>query len=154
MPNNPIWLRRWVDAYPPIHHVSPGMELSRLGKAGRVRSLQVFVNTHKPSLLFVSELHTASNQRIQKNCSSLRFCNLEFVPAIVRAGGILLCWKDNIDFRMITSKDSLISGLIFMPHTQTSWLFTRLYGPANPSMKPQFCNQLIEIEKIGTNRGL
>lgn len=62
-----------------------------LGRPEAIRSLRVFVKTHKPSLLFVSELHTASSQKIQRICSSLGYGNVEFVPAIRRVGGLLLC---------------------------------------------------------------
>lgn len=44
------------------------------------------------------------------------------------------------------SNESMISGLIFMPHTQTSWLFTEVYGPSNLSLKPKFWDQLLEID--------
>lgn len=118
-----------------------------MGRPTAVRSLRAFVKSHKPSLLFLSELHISSPIKIQKLCLSLGFHHLEFVPALGRSGGLVLAWKDHLDFRLLTSNSSLISGLIFMPHLNTTWQVTGVYGPPTPSMRPMFWDQLMAIEK-------
>lgn len=118
-----------------------------MGRPEVVRSLRVFAKTHKPSLLFLFELRTSSTPKIQNLCYSLGFQHLEFIPAIGRAGGILLTWKDYIDLLVIAQNGSLISGLVFMPQLNITQQYMGFYGPTNPTMRPQFWDQLLDIEK-------
>lgn len=65
--------------------------------------------------------------------------------SVGRAGGLLLCWKSNIDLRIIYANDNIISGIIFSHPPQVQWCINVVYGPVNPSLKLVFWDQLQEI---------
>lgn len=88
-----------------------------IGRVAAVRSLQVMIQTHKPSILFLSELKTSSLPKIQKIMSSLGFPNLEFVPSIGAAGGLVLGWKNSVQIQVIVSTAWFINVLI-LSHPQ------------------------------------
>lgn len=117
-----------------------------LGRPSAVRSLKAFIRTHRPSLLFLSELHTSSTQKIQNICTAMGFAHMEFVPAIGRSGGLVLCWKPEVALRIVLANGMLISGIIHSPSLNLDWQFTGVYGPPIPTMRPLLWDQLRELD--------
>lgn len=74
-----------------------------IGRQAAVRTLQLYVSTHKPHILFISELHTSSLPKVQNICKTTGFDSLEFVPSTGRAGGLALFWKKDIDVRILVA---------------------------------------------------
>lgn len=50
-----------------------------------------------------------------------------------------------MDFRVTAVTNHLISGLIFSHPPNSEWVFTRVYEPLNPRLKPIFWDQLTDI---------
>lgn len=116
-----------------------------IGHPAAIWTLRVFINTHKLNVLFLSELHTSSPAKIQKLILSIDFPKFELVSYVGCASGRLLCWKSNIDMRIVSANRNIISGIIFSNLPQVQWCLNVVYGPINPSLKPVFWDQLLDI---------
>lgn len=117
-----------------------------IGLSSVVRSLRVFSKTHRPSILFLSELKTSSYPKIQKLLLSFGFSSFEFIPAVGKSGGIVLCWKYEINLQVTISNSNLINSLIFSDPSHTPWMLTSVYGSTIPSLKHAFWNSMFEID--------
>lgn len=118
-----------------------------LGCLTVVQPLKMFLKSHNLNDLLILELHTASLPKIQKLFKALGFPNMEFFPAYGRSGGIILCWKDNVDAHIVVVNEFMISCLIFNDSPHKTWQLTGVYGPCQPPRKLEFWNQLLKIEE-------
>lgn len=106
---------------PPSSMIAFIWNCRRIGRTAAVHTIRVYVNTHKPNIVFISELHSSPLSKIQSLfCSNLGFDKFEFVPAIGRAGGLTMFWKQHIDMRIVVVNDTMISGLIFSHPSHTT----------------------------------
>lgn len=113
-----------------------------------LRSLRVFIKTHKPSIVFLSELKTYSSSsfKIQKILLSLGFPSFDFVPAIGKVGGIALYWKSVVNLQVVFSNPNMINAMIFFEPSHTPGQLTSVYGPTIQSLKTVFWDSLFEID--------
>lgn len=118
-----------------------------LGWPSAVLSLKGFVRTHRPSVLFLSEVHTSPTLKIQKLCKSLGYDHLEFVSALGRSSGLVLFWLNVVNMRIVVANNSMISGIICSSVPNMEWQFTGVYGPPVPTLRPLFWDQLKVIEQ-------
>jgi len=79
-------------------------------------------------------------------------CDLGFpfsvtVPPIGLSGGLVVLWKHSVDVSVLFQSSNLVDCLV--KYNETSFYFSFVYGPPNPS----FRNDLWErLERIGINR--
>lgn len=79
---------------------------------------------------------------------SLGFPNLEFVPSVGRAGGILLSWKHGVDIQVITANTNLIHCIVQNQPMKTPWHLTLIYGPPTPVSRAIFWDSLHDIGRV------
>lgn len=115
-----------------------------IGRPASIRTLRVFINTQKPQMVFLSELRSSSHPKIQRLGNSLGFQHHDFVPSVGRSGGLVMCWKGSVDFKVISSNSSMITGMVFSHPPQSPWSLIAVYGPTSPSLKHIFWDQLID----------
>lgn len=118
-----------------------------IGRAVAVRMLRELLRSHRPDVLFLSEIKSSNNTRILNLSTSLGFDNSHFVPSRGKAGGLLLLWKNSINLQLILSTDFIINCLISTNHdgTDIPWQCTFVYGPTLPSLKGLFWDDLNRI---------
>lgn len=86
-----LWLRRRAVYAPNLSRIEMIWNCRGLGWQAAVRTLNVFIKTHHPSLLFIFEIFSSSLKKIKRIFSSLGFNKLESVPAVGRSGGLVRC---------------------------------------------------------------
>lgn len=116
-----LWLRRRVQSSPPPLNVSSRLELPWIGASSGSLNLEGFHKNHHPSLLFISKVHSASSVKVNSIFSKLGFKNFEFVPSEGRFGGLILCWKCNLDVKVVVANRFLISVLVFSSPIDSPW---------------------------------
>lgn len=98
-----------------------------LVKPSAVRSPRGFLNAHKPSVIFFSELKISSLPKVYPILNSLNFRRFHIEPAVCKAKGIALYWKANLDIRIIVSNLRLINCLIFNDPPSTFASYFRVW---------------------------
>lgn len=88
---------------------------------------------------------TSYASKIQKIILSLGFSSFQFHPAVGKEGGIVLCWKTEVNVQVTISNANLFNVLIFSDPSHTSWQLTSVYGPTIQSLKTIFWDSLSEI---------
>lgn len=116
-----------------------------LGHPATVQTLRELCNSHRPTVLFLSELKIDNFPRIQQIALSLKFDKLHVMLAKGSSGGIAIFWKNLIDLQIVASTDHYISALILNDPLAAPWMFTGVYGPMNPILKPGFWAELAII---------
>lgn len=77
--------------------------------------------------------------------SSPGFDPSEIVPSVGTSGGLALMWNDTVTFNIIISNTNLINCMVCDDACFPDWLFTFIYGPPVPGMRPAFWDQLTTI---------
>lgn len=76
---------------------------------------------------------------------SLGFTDLEFVPAIGRFGGLILCGQLDIHTHIILANNNVIHCTIQRSTTDDPWHFSAIYAPPYPSDRARFWEVLLDI---------
>lgn len=103
-----------------------------VGHPSAVRVLRNYVISHRPSILFLSEVKCTNVDLVNRLMISLGFCHFEFVPARGRSGGLLLGWKDCISLSILLSNDNFINCLIHNAPSESTWQLTAVYALPSP----------------------
>lgn len=115
------------------------------GQPATRRSMRNYIVSHRPDLIFISEIKCNQPDIIQNFLISNGFCNCEFRKPQGHAGGLIMAWRNSIDFQPTVTTDSVISGLIMNDPLDTPWQFTAVYGPSTPCLRPSFWDSLKRI---------
>lgn len=113
-----------------------------LGRPVEIHSLRALIRSHRPSIFFLSKLRSSSLTKIQRIFHSLSFYKFEFALFLGRASGLILCWKDNVDFKITIVNHNLISDIVCSHPPKSEWVITWVYGPTIPGYKLIFWDQL------------
>lgn len=116
-----------------------------LGHASTIRVLQELCNSHRPTLLFLSETKLCNSLQIQSIAHALKFDNSFSVPANGSSGGLAMIWKQELDVQIITSSPNFISLVVLNDPVDQPWFLTVVYGPTIPIFKPTFWDELRRI---------
>lgn len=103
-----------------------------VGQPSAVRILRNFVVSHRPSIIFLSEVKSTNIDFVNRIMLSLGFKNLEFIPATGRSGGLLLGWIDCIDITVLLTNDNYINCLVLDRTDNQHWQLTTIYAPPTP----------------------
>lgn len=111
-----------------------------LGNPRALRALRHLVESNKPQLIFLMETK-CDVRKCEQIKRELNFdCGL-FVPCKGRNGGLLLCWKEDSDVRILSYSEGHIDAIIKKTHG--FWRFSGFYG--NPETeKRKFSWSLME----------
>lgn len=116
-----------------------------LGQPATVRSLSSLVSSHRPNVVFLSEIKSSNKEKIQKIALGLGFPCTEFIPSVGSAGGLLLCWNNNIDLKVVVANNFLINCMVFDDPITSSWQFTAIYGPPTHCLRAEFWDSKTRI---------
>lgn len=75
--------------------------------------MKLLVKKHRPRFLFLSEVKCHDCGKIQHLVSKLNFTSFDFVPAIGKAGGLLLAWNSSVNIQVIVTSTNFINALFF-----------------------------------------
>lgn len=102
-----------------------------LGRATTVKSLWELLRTHRPDVLFLSETKLHNHDIALQLGLSLGFSFVHCVPAIGKAGGLLLLWKDPASLQVIIDNSNMVNCLMVPadPSGIPPWQLTFVYGP-------------------------
>lgn len=113
-----------------------------LGHATTIRVLQEICSSHLPTHVFLYETKISLLPRFQNIANSMKFDNVFVVPARGSSSGLVLFWKNSLDLSIVVSYDNFISTLIINDPLNEPWALTKVYGPINPTLKPEFWDRL------------
>lgn len=107
-----------------------------LGQVATIRSLREYVNSHRPGLIFLSELKISNLSRTHKIAQTLGFVNNHLIPSHGHSGGLLLLWKQSYQIQMNVEFNFLINCLVteITHEGPANWQLTLIYGPTIPSL--------------------
>lgn len=108
------------------------------------------VISQRPEVLFLSELKCDNPVKIGALVKFLGFSELEFVLAVGRAGGLLLCWKSTLQLQVILATNNMINFLLIQHHSVAPWHFTAVYAPQSLSGRAKFWEALLEVGEAFT----
>jgi hypothetical protein len=73
------------------------------------------------------------------------FANFVFCPSIGASGGILVAWKDHINWSGVSRVDDHSVSILFHPVDDVEWWLTCVYGPQFNQDKIAFLQELRDI---------
>lgn len=117
-------------------------------KASAYRTLRLLLNTHKPSILFLSEQKLSSLSRLSRKLYSLGFRKFHILPANGLSSGLALYWKDHIDLNLIIHNEYLINYIIFSEPLPSLGNFLCIHGPTQYGQRHLFCENLKNISRV------
>lgn len=100
------------------------------------------MRNHNPEFLCLAET------KVDNVASILNFVGFfHFVihPPLGRQGGLLLAWRVGVDVEVVCVNANAINVLVYFDPSNTPWLLTRVYGPTNWHLKPNFWNSLQDL---------
>lgn len=116
-----------------------------LGQSTTVRQLRDFVSSHRPELVFLSEIKLHEVSKVQRIVNKLEFHHFDFVSSIHRAGGLLLMWKDILSIDVVVKSKLFFNVMVTEGDYPIPWMMTMVYGPPIISLRPQFLDSLSAI---------
>lgn len=116
-----------------------------MGQPSAVRILRNYVISHRPSVIFLSEVKNSNIDIVGRLMGSLGFDNFEFVPARGRSGGLLFGWKVNLNISILLSTESFVNCIIHNHPAETPWQLTTIYAPPTPVGRHQFWDSVMQI---------
>lgn len=81
-------------------HENLELERSRFGESPNASKLRKILQMHRPQILFLCETKLRSRQT-HKECRRLNFDNNFAVGRNGMSGGITLCWKTDVQLKVI-----------------------------------------------------
>lgn len=66
-----------------------------LGRPVKIPSLREYNRSHRPGIVFISEVKISCVVRIEKIVFSLGFKKIQCVPSVGKSRGLLIMWKKN-----------------------------------------------------------
>lgn len=102
-----------------------------LSRATAIRSLRELIRSHRPDVVFLSEIKCSHSPFVTNLGKSLGFTFSHCVPAAGRASGLLLLWKAQIDLNIVVDSQFLINCLIGPCGNSLGdpWQMTFIYDP-------------------------
>jgi len=99
-----------------------------LAQSSTVRSLRAIIRKHNPDVIFLTETKTASHLA-SPILNQLGFVNMLQAPPCGSKGGLLLAWKNDINFVSVCVSSNIISVWYYSVDPTVKCLFSFVYGP-------------------------
>lgn len=90
-----------------------------ISQSTTIQSLREYNLSHRPDVLFLSEIKSSRNVYIMSIVSALGFHNFYLVLVVGCSGGLLLLWKEEFDIHIIAGSTCLINCLVSDPKIST-----------------------------------
>lgn len=100
--------------------------------------LSYFITSHKPQVIYLSELKFSLEQTITHVLSSLHCPYFRFIPIVGRSGSLVLDQKLHLDIQIVVANSSPINCLVFCFPSSTCSL---LLSMVQLSLKKGFLGQ-------------
>lgn len=118
-----------------------------LGKAEKRRAVKDLLKKAQPEVVLLQETklnHT--REKTMRNFASAMQYEMEFVPAVGSAGGLLTLWKSSaITVEEVMKGDRFICISAKVNHNETMCIIGNIYGPNLEEERTSFFNSLGEV---------
>lgn len=101
--------------------------------------------SHRPEVLFLSEVKSDSEDKIRGLVTSLGFQHMEFIPSVGRAGGLLLTWKAAVTIQIICSNQNVITCMFPQSASLDCWHLSFIYVPPSPVGRSEFWRCVMDV---------
>lgn len=95
--------------------------------------------------MFLSEVKCDNEDKIRGMVNSLGFQQLEFVPSVGRAEGLLLTWKDDVNIQIICANHNIINCVFHQTASHASWQLSAIYAPPTPVGRSEFWSCVMDV---------
>lgn len=116
-----------------------------LGQSTTAWSLRELVSSHRPDLVFLSEVKLQHVSRIKRIVQKIGFPSFELVPTINKVGSLLLMWKGNLNVIVVVKSESFINAMVNDDIFLNPWMLTLVYCPPILSLRTKFLDNLHDI---------
>ncbi|XP_042950269.1 uncharacterized protein LOC122282381 [Carya illinoinensis] len=98
-----------------------------LGNSRTVQTLGFLIKEKGPDFIFLIETKLAGSRARNIACRFKYDCCV-VVDAMGRSGGLMLMWKNEVEYELLNYSNRHINGFVYSEETNSKWLLTCFYG--------------------------